>query len=278
MKEQGYIPLGAILGIILLLVISTALFYFYKNSQISKTTKFIGPSPTTTLKPSIEKNLQKGTYTLTSTDQHFQIESPFSFDSFSNPLEFYLKIRQGSEIRKSYLQSPEDCPGPCFILRQTDILEKQFELLEQISSSNNCLFSDVLINNINKNFHLFALAKENKKKIRAIYNDHLQSCGISYIAADDYAISLSSYYYKAGFYKDNKVIELILPLIHKGITPNTDKKLAEFGEDGVNGCDETCYKKELEYLEQLESNNFEDPDIQTIIKTYDEIAKSFRFI
>lgn len=273
LNQKGFSPI--LLAVATLAVLILAGSYFYINNYSSKRNQETDRSNIQQINPTsppLDLKLYKDGI------QSFEIQIPSKMDisTYSN----YILIKSPDEIRSNFEKAKKDdqCAGPCSIFaNDKKLLEKQFEILEKVSKLNDCNFTSEFNSEIYKSFGLFAGGIEHKVSVEGIYNPNLGVCGIKFIAADGYDVSITNFVYKAGFLKDDKVIRIEFKLFNTKLFAEVDKMLKGFGEvDG--GCDASCYEKESKYFEELlqDSQKLDQPPLKEVVETYDKAVKSFK--
>ena len=194
-----------------------------------------------------------------------------------------ISIKSIDEIRSNYqqLKNTGGCSGSCDKLtKNKELLDKQFEIL---SKANECFFSENYKKEINDSFVLFDKAISHKRMIISVHNSYLDKCGIRFIDYDSYDVSIDEYYYRAGFLYNNKVIKFNFPLFPYSVFTEIDQFLFnEIGLEIVEGfksCDAGCNDKTNDFLTNFLANkDFDNKNIQNVIKKYDQILSTFKFI
>ncbi len=185
-----------------------------------------------------------------------------------------VTIQTESEIRREYAKYKEDgCPGACGTIIEGDNLEKQFQILKEIGSLDNCNANEEIKNKI-ESFMLFDGGISSKDIVDTIHNDNLKSCGIKLIGADGYDVSIYNLEYEVGLTTGDKVVRIRFPLMNRKVFKEVDKLFGSWGYIG-NECDAKCYENEAKYFEEIDYNS---QLIQTIINTYDSSVKSFKLL
>lgn len=246
-----------------------AYFYSKKTTPANPTVlqnEVASPSPSQSTSPSPS--------TQPKTKSEFEIKLPQGVELSER--NFEVSVETVDEIRKRYgeITSGElGCSGPCSeFMKNPDLLEKQFKILSDASTTKDCILSNNLKNDVTKDFWLFASAGEARESIEGIYNPNLGICGIKYLGSDGYDVDIYNLRYKAGFVKDNKVIRIDFTLVPTGIFKEVDQMVSQIGHTADGYCDESCAKKELDYFE-----NYNDyPETKIVTKAYDESVKTLK--
>lgn len=204
---------------------------------------------------------------------------PYKIDLATNfvPRDVWsVSINSLDDLRKFYQEAAvEGCPGACSTLIEGDNLEKQFSILSKISTQTNCELTDSVKNEL-ENFILFAGGIETKELIGLIYNNNLKTCGLRYVGQDGYDYWLGNYEYEAGFFKDNKIIEIRFELFPVGKYKEIDTIWKDLGYNFDDDSFEAeNYGKMDNYMKNI---NLKEGPINSIIEIYDSFVKSFKFV
>lgn len=264
-----------VLIILVFIILITAGIYLYLNSSfLINSSK---PLPTPQINPAkIQTNLN----IYRDVNQGFEIELPPKVNLLVYPAS--VSAQTTDEIRTPYQEIKEkdgDCPGPCgAFIDDLALIDKQFEILSEVAKLKSCNLSPDLVEKITDKFRLFARAIESKKLIEGIYNPNLGICGIRFIAADGYDVSIFNYFYKAGFLKDNKVINIQFGLFN-GAFEKIDQLLRSLSFQDNTSCYDNCIEKEIKYFQELEDpQKFAQPPLKEVIEAYDKSVKSFKLL
>lgn len=165
------------------------------------------------------------------------------------------------------------CPSTCGQLADDPaLLEKQFTLLFQVASAPNCTLSQALKDDINEDFLLFSGGISNKLAVSGI-KTNAGLCGLNLIEYSGFDVSLSNYYYKAGFLVNDKVVEIVFRLLPYNAFDSVDALWTSLGYDLEGGsCDAQCLDKEQNYYENF---HLDAPVVQEVIATYNRMLATF---
>lgn len=191
--------------------------------------------------------------------------------------QFSLSIGSKQDILDEYDKFKDGgCPSTCGRLIADPILfQKQFDILNKLNSLSNCNLTLSDKQEINDNFILFSGGISGKYSISGISTD-LGECGLKIIQSDGFDVSLSHIYYNVSFFVNEEIINISLPLYPHGVFADVDVLWKKLGYDSIsNVCDSSCLKKESEYYNKF---NVDHDTEKEVIKTYDQIIKSLKFI
>lgn len=218
-----------------------------------------------------------GWKTYTSQDGILTFKYPDNLEKLFSSKQFGISIRTKQEIINEYEKFKKDgCPSTCGQLAtDSALLQKQFDLLAKMNTLSNCTLSTQDQEEIKKDFILFTGGIGSKFLIEGIETTN-GKCGLKIVESDGFGVSLSNFHYKIGFFIDDKVIDINLPIFPYNTFREVDDMWKSFGADLTNQtCDTACYEKEIKYF-----NNFNVvSDIEkSVIETYDQIISTIRFM
>ncbi len=273
-------PKWLIILIIFLLLGATGIFA-YQNYQLKQ--KMVDRQPTPSPQnlisspslisstPTDESNTDLKAYT--SQDNFVEFQYPEELSSLINSKQFSLSSKTKQEIVDNYEKYKESgCPSNCGILTDDPtLLQKQFDILTKISNSSTCTISTDDKKAIEKDFILFTGGIGSKKQIEGIKTKNGQ-CGLKFIESDGFDVSINNYYYKVGFIKDNKIIDIRFNIFPNNSFKSVDNLWSNIGYDSTTrSCDATCYEKEADYFEKF---NIENKIEKEVIQAYDQIIST----
>lgn len=210
--------------------------------------------------------------TLQETDRYpYQINLVPNFVSQN---EWEVTISSLDELRKTYEQlATEGCGGVCSILIADNNLQKQFDILEEVSTLENCNIENLSSSNLDE-FVLFDSGPGSKALVDTIYNSNLGVCGVKLVGHDGYDSWLGNYKYHAGFIKDDKVVEVKFNLFPIGKFQEIDQIWTLLGYNfETNTMDAEGMEKMYEYMNTIQ---FEEGVVKELIDTYDRSTQSFQ--
>jgi len=205
----------------------------------------------------------------------YKIDIPSNFEPASKP--WSVRVNTLDEIRKIYGEAKkEGCPGTCSTLIEGDNLEKQFEILAKVADLKDCVSTEEIVKDI-ENFILFDRGPGVNNVIATIYNENLEDCGLKIIGLDGYDYFLGNYTYKAGFLKDNKIVEIRFELFPIGKFMEIDEIWKSMGYDPGSGV--MVNSENFDVMENFMNNiDFEAGVVKKVINIYDNSVKSFELI
>ena len=233
-------------------------------------------SPSPIVSPSQTSDTNKDLNTYTSQDNFVKFQYPKELSSLINSKQFSLSSKTKQEIVDNYEKYKESgCPSNCGLLvGDPTLLQKQFDILTKISNLSTCTISTDDKKVIEKDFILFTGGIGSKKQIEAIKTKNDQ-CGLKFIESDGFDVSINNYYYKFGFIKDDKIIDIRFNIFPHNSFKSVDNLWSNIGYDSATrSCDATCYTKEADYFEKF---NIENKVEKEVIQAYDQIISTIEF-
>ena len=202
---------------------------------------------------------------------------PVNLEKLMSSKQFSLSINSKQEIINTYKKFENGgCPSICGrFVDDPSLLQKQFEILEKISTLPNCAFSITEKEDIKNNFILFSGGINNKYHIEGIKIKN-NKCGLKIIESDGFDVSLSNIHYKVNMFINNKVINISFPMYPHSAFADVDNLWAKMDFDSVNFiCGPVCIEKETEYFNKF---NVAGSVEKQVVDTYDQIIATLDFI
>jgi len=207
----------------------------------------------------------------------FEFKYPSHLHSLISSNRTIISAKTKQEIIDEYqeYQKSGGCPSTCGILAENqNLLQKQLLILSKINEQPDCILTDDYKKEVEDDFILFTRALGNKINISGIKTIQ-KKCGLKIIEFDGFDVSLTNYYYKAGFINENKIIEISFEIFPHNAFEKVDKLWLSFGASLDGSCDASCYNNEVEYYEKF---NLNDDVVKEVISTYDLILSTFKFL
>lgn len=202
---------------------------------------------------------------------------PVNLEKLMSSKQFSLSINSKQEIINTYKKFENGgCPSICGrFVDDPSLLQKQFEILEKISTLPNCAFSITEKEDIKNNFILFSGGINNKYHIEGIKIKN-NTCGLKIIESDGFDVSLSNIHYKVSMFINNKVINISFPMYPHSAFADVDNLWAKMDFDSVNyTCGPVCIEKETEYFNKF---NVTGSVEKQVVEAYDQIIATLNFI
>lgn len=202
---------------------------------------------------------------------------PVNLENLMSSKQFSLSISSKQEIINEYKKFEDGgCPSICGrFVADPSLLQKQFNILEKISTLSTCTLSIVEKEEIKNNFILFSGGINNKYQIEGIKLKN-NKCGLKIIESDGFDVSLSNIHYKVSIFENDKVINISFPLYPHNAFADVDNLWTKMDFDSVNSiCGPMCVEKETGYFNKFNVAGIVE---KQVIGTYDQIIATLNFI
>lgn len=201
---------------------------------------------------------------------------PVNLEKLISSKQFSLSVSSKQEIINEYKKFEDGgCPSVCGrFVDDPSLLQKQFEILEKISTLSNCTLSIVEKEEIKNNFILFSGGINNKYQVEGIKLKN-NKCGLKIIESDGFDVSLSNIYYKVSMFANDKVVNMSLAMYPHNAFVDVDDLWAKMGFNSANSiCGPVCIEKEAKYFNKFDVNGSVE---KQVIEIYDQIIATVNF-